>query len=68
MGGCEPLKIFTDHLAIVLGLRRGRLRCCSGKRAHADVWCMVWFVMEDMDGPIGCVAHCKAHRRIAAWR
>ena len=38
MGASEPCVTYTDHLAIVLGLRRGRAWCGNGKRGHADVW------------------------------
>ena len=58
--------MYTDHLAIVLGLRRGRAWCCCGKRAHADVWRQIWFCVEDREFPVENVRHCKAHRSRAA--
>ena len=67
MGASEPCVIYTDRLAIVLGLRRGREWCGNGKRAHADVWWQIWFFIADREVPVDAVKHCKAHRSRAVF-
>ena len=59
-----PIQAVTDHLAIVQGLERGRAWCTAPRRAHADLWRLIWDVWDDLGGhEAGNVArHCKAHR------
>ena len=42
-----PMDVYTDHIGIVRGLRRGKDWCVSAGRAHADVWKEVWRLVED---------------------
>lgn len=60
-----PAVIHTDHLGIVQGLTKGKQWCNDGRRAHADIWRMVWWQLEDQSYGEGAdieVRHVKAHR------
>ena len=60
-----PAVIHTDHLGIVQGLTKGKQWCNDGRRAHADIWRMVWWQLEDQGYGEGAdieVRHVKAHR------
>jgi ribonuclease HI len=60
-----PAVIHTDHLGIEQGLTKGKQWCNDGRRAHADIWRMVWWQLEDQSYGEGAdieVRHVKAHR------
>lgn len=64
-----PIIVHTDHAGILSGLARGRDWCTAACRAHADVWRLIWRVIDDLGGlqqGIFEVWHCKAHRSKAA--
>jgi hypothetical protein len=63
-----PIRIHTDHAAIVAAIHRGKDWCCRAARPHADVWRAIWRKLEDIGvGEEGVtVAHVKAHRTEAA--
>ena len=67
--GIPPLRIHTDHLAIVRGIAKGKKWCTSAARAHADVWARIWFHLDDDPEAAGIsFYHTKAHRSQATIR
>ena len=67
-----PVTIWTDHKAIVDGLARGRAWCTAARRHHADIWCQVWRLLDELGIAEGTadlrnlVRHVKAHRSLRA--
>ena len=58
-----PLRIHTDNQLVVDGFRRGRDWCVHSKTTDADLWRLIWEVMETAreKGEVE-VVKVKAHR------
>ena len=47
-----PLTIWVDNQNVVTGWLRGREWCCASSRAAADLWRMIWDLLDDIGGGI----------------
>ena len=55
--------IATDYQHILLGLSRGREWCTAPERRYADVWQLLWHLVEDR----GCAAGARKVKGHARW-
>ncbi len=43
-----PMRIHTDHLGVIKGLRRGERWCTAAKRPHPRIWREIWRRIRDI--------------------